>query len=101
MRLRGDRLAVQLVAPELGWGAVTVALDQPVLVVGRLELEQRQAEFLDGLEGPNPEQVLLQRPDEALGPQPLPSGALTKAGDDAMPSQRISFWKSCDMYWLP
>jgi hypothetical protein len=38
-------------------------LDQPVLVVGFPELDQRLAELLDGLEGPDPEQVLLQRPE--------------------------------------
>ena len=32
-----------------------------------LKLEQRQAEFLGSVEGPDPDQVLLERADEALG----------------------------------
>jgi hypothetical protein len=46
---------------------VAVSLDQPAFVVGLPELDQREAEFLDRPEGPDPEQVLLQRPDEPLG----------------------------------
>ena len=46
---------------------MAVALDQPVFVVGLPEVDQGEAEFLDGPEGPDPEQVLLQRPDEPLG----------------------------------
>src|SRR3954451_24725104 len=45
----------------------SVAFDQPAVVVGLAEREQRLTEFLDGLEGPHPEQVLLQGADEALG----------------------------------
>ncbi len=33
----------------------------------RLELEQRLPEFLDGVEGSHPQQLLLQRADEPLG----------------------------------
>src|SRR3712207_6913238 len=44
-----------------------VAFDQPSSVVGLAELEQRHAQLLDGVEGPEPEQVLLERADEALG----------------------------------
>src|SRR5512134_1869988 len=44
-----------------------MAGDQPVGVVPGGEVEQSQAQFLDGLEVADPEQVLLQRPDEALG----------------------------------
>src|SRR3954452_21108806 len=42
-------------------------LDDPGLVVGPLEGEQRPAQLLDGLEAPQPQQVLLERPDEPLG----------------------------------
>ena len=42
-------------------------LDDPGLVVGPLERNERQAEFLDGRERADPQQVLLQGPDEALG----------------------------------
>ena len=44
---------------------MAVALDQPLLVVCRLKLEQRQADFLHGVQGPDPEQVSLERADEA------------------------------------
>ena len=50
-------------------------LDQPASVVGPPELDEGEAEFLDGSEGPDPEQVLLQRPDEPLG-VPQPQGIL-------------------------
>src|SRR3954471_13404337 len=42
-------------------------LDNPGLVVGPLEGEQRPAQLLDGLEAPQPQQVLLERTDEPLG----------------------------------
>src|SRR3954451_5541034 len=45
----------------------SVAFDQPAVVVGLAEREQRLTEFLDGLEGPHPQQVLLQGADEPLG----------------------------------
>ena len=45
----------------------SVAFDQPGVVVGFPECEQRLPQFLDGLEGPHPEQVLLQGADEPLG----------------------------------
>ena len=50
-----------------GRGAVAVALDQPLLVVAVLEREQREAQLLDRLERLHPEQLLLERADEALG----------------------------------
>src|ERR671910_276651 len=56
----------ELVGTDLGGRAVAVALDDPGLVVGALELQQRQAQLLDGGEAPYPQQVLLERPDEAL-----------------------------------
>ena len=46
---------------------MAVAFDQPALVVGPPELDEGEAEFLDGPEGPDPEEVLLERSDEALG----------------------------------
>ncbi len=42
-------------------------LDHPAFVVGLLEVEQCQPELLDCPEGPDPEEVLLERSDEALG----------------------------------
>jgi hypothetical protein len=44
-----------------------VPLDQPSGVVGVAEFEQCEAEFLDGVEGPHPQEVLLEGADEALG----------------------------------
>ena len=70
---------------ELGRRAVSVALDRPGLVAGPAELQRREAPFLDGGEGPDPGRVLLRRPDEALGPQPLPSGTRRRAGDGVAP----------------
>ena len=46
---------------------MAVPLDQPALVVGQAELLQGGLEFIDGVEDAHPEQILLQRPDEALG----------------------------------
>jgi hypothetical protein len=43
-----------------------MAGDQPVGVVPGGEIEQCQAQLLDGLEVADPEQVFLQSPDEAL-----------------------------------
>src|SRR4051794_23921335 len=40
--------------------------DEPGRVVDLPKDEQRLTELLDGVEGPHPEQVLLQGPDEAL-----------------------------------
>src|SRR4051794_15444450 len=42
-------------------------LDDPGAVVGPLERDERQAELLDRLEAPQPQQVLLERTDEPLG----------------------------------
>ena len=42
-------------------------LDEPSRVVELPERDQRVAELLDGVEGPHPQQVLLQGADEALG----------------------------------
>ena len=46
---------------------MAMAGDQPVGVVPGGEVEQCQPQLLDGLEVARPEQVFLQRPDEALG----------------------------------
>src|SRR5688572_26574027 len=48
------------------WGLVGVALDDPGLVVDLLEPVQRHAQLLDGVEAADPQQVLLEGPDEAL-----------------------------------
>ena len=46
---------------------MAMAGDQPVGVVPSGEIEQRQAQLLDGLEVAHPQEVFLQRTDEALG----------------------------------
>src|SRR4029453_3605743 len=42
-------------------------LDDPALVVGPLEREQRQTQLLDGIEAADPEQVLLQHANKSFG----------------------------------
>src|SRR4051812_2667225 len=58
---------MSLAAVNLGGCPVAVPLDDPGLVVGPLEGEQRQPQFLDGVEAADPQQVLLRHSDEALG----------------------------------
>ena len=57
----------ELVGPNLGRCPIAVALEDPGPVVGVLEGVERLAQLLDGLEAADPEQVLLERADEALG----------------------------------
>ena len=56
-----------LVGAYLGWGAVAVARDESLLVVELLEVQKGQAQLFDRVEGADPQQVLLERADEALG----------------------------------
>ena len=56
-----------LVGADLSGCSVAMAGDQPVTVVPGGEIEQRQAQRLDGFEVAHPEQVLFQRSDEAFG----------------------------------
>ena len=44
-----------------------MTLDQSGVVIGFLERKQRLPQLLDTLEGPHPQQVLLQGADEPLG----------------------------------
>ena len=53
-------------------------------VVALLELEQREAELLDRLERPYPQQLLLQGGMNRSATL-LPSGSRTRAGLDVMP----------------
>ena len=46
---------------------MAVSPDQTVLVVGLPEVDMAQAELFDGAEGPDLEQVLLQRSDGVIG----------------------------------
>ena len=75
-----------------------MALDQPGRVVGFPEHEQRLPQLLDGLEGPHPEQVLLQRADEALGAAiafrcPHEGGRTVDPEKGQFFLEMISFWK--------
>ena len=58
---------VKLSLAEFGGRHEAVPLDQPGCIVDLTEFEQCEAQLLDGLEVPNPQQVLLQSSDEALG----------------------------------
>ena len=73
----------------LGGGGIAMPLEQPMPVEPFLEVKQRLPEFLDGVEGPHPQKLLLQRPENRSA-TPLPSGARTKLGLDSMPRNRIS-----------
>src|SRR5918912_89047 len=65
--LRGQGCGGKLIPPDGTGRPEPVPLDQPGGVVGLAELEQRHAQVLDGVEGPYPQQVLLEGADEALG----------------------------------
>ena len=67
MRLRGHWHRADLIVVDLSGRLVAVPLDDPGLVVGSLEREERQTQLLDGREVADPQQVLLQGPDEPLG----------------------------------
>ena len=51
---------------DLCWCLVSVALDDPQLVVLIPELQEGNPELFDGVEVPHPEQVLLECADEPL-----------------------------------
>ena len=74
--------------------------DQPGRVVGLAEREQRLTQFLDGLEGAHPEQVLLQRADEPFGTAIAFRGA-DEGGRTVDAEEGDSFWKWSDMYCEP
>src|SRR3954469_14266113 len=65
--LRGPCRGLKLVLSH-GRGCLEpVPFDEPGGVVALPKVEQRLPKLLDGVEGPHPEQVLLERADEALG----------------------------------
>ena len=63
--------------------------DEPGFVITLGELDERHPEFLNRAESPDPQQILLQGADEALG-DPLPSGSRTKEGDASIPKHLTS-----------
>lgn len=60
-----DSLLLELGA-HLRGGAMAMALNQPVAVESRLEVQQRLAQLLDGIKALYPEQLLLEGADEPL-----------------------------------
>src|SRR5208283_615676 len=56
-----------VVRPCLGWGEKSVSLDEPRAVVASGPGEEREPQLLDGLEGTEPEELLLEGSDEPLG----------------------------------
>ena len=77
-----------------------MALDEPLRIVLPPELPQGLAQLGDGGEVPDPEQVLLQRPDEAFG-HTVALGSRTKLGELVSPRKISSRWKSSLMEALP
>ena len=77
------------------WSARTIAVpgDEPSFVVVSGERDERGSQVFDGIEGPHPQQVLLQGSDERSA-TPLPSGSRTKEGEASIPRHSISPWKS-------
>ena len=73
-----------------------MAGDQPVGIVPGGEIEQRQAQLLDGLEVAHPQEVFLQRTDEAFG-DAVALGLTHEGCEASMPRKAISLWKSSDM----
>lgn len=67
MRLRGQGRCSGLFGPDLGRCLVAMSFDDPGLIVGLLEFEQGATQVFDGLEGADPQQVFLERADEAFG----------------------------------
>ena len=76
---------------------MTMAFDEPLLVVALLEGHEREAQFLHRDERLGPQQLFLQvRMNRSA--QPLPSGVATNAGVERMPRKRSSSWKWSLMY---
>src|SRR5262249_23072820 len=63
---RALRGATRLVSAHLARCPVAMTLDQPLLIVHAFELPVGLGQFCNGREGPHPEEVLLQRADEAF-----------------------------------
>src|SRR6516162_5859773 len=62
--LYSDQACVDRLAP--GLGTIAVPSDEPSFVVASGELDECGSQLFDGVEGPHPQQVLLQGSDEAL-----------------------------------
>ena len=78
----------------------SMAFDQPSGVVGLTEREQRVAKVLDCIEGLDPQEVLLERSDEALGT--AVSLGRPDEGRRALDAEEFElFLKASDMYCDP
>src|SRR3974377_2339388 len=60
------RIKPALISSHLGWGTIAVPSDEPSFVVASGEVDECGSQLFDGVEGPHPQQVLLQGSDEAL-----------------------------------
>ena len=89
-----------LVGPHLGGCSIAVALEDPAPVVGVLEGVEGAAEVFDGVEAPDPQQVLLETRMKRSA-HPWPSGSRTKAGELSRPRTSSSCGKSKDTNWEP
>ena len=89
-----------MVTAPLSGRSEAVALDEPLLVVQLGPLNERQAQLLDRLEGPHPQQLLFEGADRALDAA-VAFGSSYDEGLERRPRNAISFWKSSLMYCEP
>ena len=97
--LRGQCRGWKLVLPHGGGCLEPVPFDEPGRVVDLPKGQQRLLKLLDAVEGPHPEQVLLERADEPLGAAIAFRGA--DEGGRAVDAEEDQFWKWSDMYCEP
>ena len=76
---------------------MAVAADEPRLVVDGCPGNEGLSQILDGVEVSDPEQLLLQGADEALGA----AVALGSLDEGRAPRKRTSSWNTSLMNWLP
>jgi hypothetical protein len=75
-------------------------LDEPLAIAPVSGLHERETALLDRGERRHPQYRSLSLRMKRSTP-PMPSGARTNAGLDAMPRKRSSAWKYALSYWLP
>ncbi len=77
-----------------------MSLDQPRLIIGIPERQQCVAQILDRSEVLDPQQILLEDTDSALGAS-IPLRAAHEGGRTRDAQEREFCWKASAMYWLP
>src|SRR4051794_26215571 len=87
-------------APGLRRAAISILLQQPVLVVARDEGPDRGANLLGIAENPAPHDLLLEGADEPLR-HTIGLGLADEAKLGVMPRKAIWFWKWSDIKALP